>query len=92
MMTKEESTQIINFMTPRAGVVAQGCGHINHIVKMHYSLKNLLYSQTWIKQTKFIVMMTKEGSNKIITFMTPGRGSYARVWPYKSFCENALFL
>ena len=37
MMTKEGSTQIVNFMTPRAGVLVLGCGHISHIVKMHYS-------------------------------------------------------
>ena len=36
MMTKEGSTQIVNFMTPRAGVLVLGYGHISHIVKMHY--------------------------------------------------------
>ena len=46
MMTKEGSTKIVNFMTPGAGVVVLGRGHISHIVKMHYSFKNLLlYSQ-----------------------------------------------
>ena len=67
--------QIINFMTPRAGVLVQGCGHISRIVKMHYFFKNLLlYSQTYIKQTKYIVMMNKEGSTKIVNFMTPRAG------------------
>ena len=34
--------------------------------------------------------MTKEGSTKIVTFMSPG--SCARAWPYiKSYSENALF-
>ena len=33
MITKEGSTKIVNFMTPGAGVLALGCGHINHIVK-----------------------------------------------------------
>ena len=39
-------------------------------------------------------MMTKEGSAKIVNFMTPRAGdrSCARVWPYKSYSENALFL
>ena len=38
-------------------------------------------------------MLTKEGSTKIVNFMTPrGRNSCARVWPYKSYSENALFL
>ena len=47
MMTKEGSTKIINFMTPGAGVLVLGRGHIlSHIVKMHYSFQNLLlYSQ-----------------------------------------------
>ena len=77
MMTKEGSTKIVNFMTPREGpVLVLGCGHISHIVKMHYSFKNfLLYSQALISQTMYVlVMMTKEGSTKIVNFMTPGAG------------------
>ena len=42
MMTKEESTKFVNFMTPWAGVLVLGCGHISHIVNMHYFSKNLL--------------------------------------------------
>ena len=43
------------------------------MVEMHFSYKNhLLYSQAQIKQTMNIVMMTKEGSTKIVNFMTPG--------------------
>ena len=46
MMAKEGSTKIVTFMTPEAGVLVLGCGHISHRVKMHYSYKNhLLYSQ-----------------------------------------------
>ena len=75
MKTKEESTKVLNFMTPGAGVLALGCGYVSHIVKIHYSLKNLVhYSQAWIRQTKYKVMMTKEGSSKIVNFMTPGQG------------------
>ena len=78
MITKEVSTQIVNFLTPRAGVLALGCGHISKIVKMHYSFKNLLlYSQAKIRQTQNIIMMNKEGSIKIINFMTPGAGVFA---------------
>ena len=51
-MTKEGSTQIVIFMTIGAVVLALGCGHISHIVKMHYFLKNFLYSRGWIRQTK----------------------------------------
>ena len=36
MMTKEESTKIVNFMTPEAMVLVLGCGHTSHTVKMHY--------------------------------------------------------
>ena len=66
MMNKEGSTKIVNFMTPRAGALVLGCGHISHIVKMHYFWKNLHHnSHAYIRQTKYIVIMTKEGSTKI---------------------------
>ena len=58
-------------MTPGAGVLALGRGHLSHIMKMHYFFKNLLYSHAWIKQTNYILMMTKEGSTKIVDIMTP---------------------
>ena len=65
MMTKEGSTKTINFMTPWAGVLVQGCGHISHIVKMHYFFNNLLlYTQAYIRQTKYEEMMTKEEFTK----------------------------
>ena len=75
MMTTEGSTKSINFMTPWAGVLVQGCGHISHRVKMHYFFKNLLlYTHAYIRQTKYVVMITKEGSTKVINFMIPGAG------------------
>ena len=62
MMTKEGSTQIVNFMTPGAGVLVLGGGHISHTVKMHYSIKNLLlYSQAWITQTKLVYSNDDQG-------------------------------
>ena len=71
MMTKEGSTKIVNFMTPGAGVLVLGCGHISHIVKMHYFFENLLFnSQALIRQTKYVVLITKEGSTKIVPFIT----------------------
>ena len=42
MMTKGGSTKIVNFMTPGAGLLVVGHGHISHTVKMHYFFKNLL--------------------------------------------------
>ena len=77
MMNKEGSTKIVTFMTPRAEVLVLGCGHISHIVKMHYFFKSLLiYSHAYIRKTKFIVLMTKEGSTKIVNYMTPGAGIF----------------
>ena len=75
MMTKEGSTKIVNFMTPGAGVLVLGSGHTSHIVKMHYFFKNLLLnSQALIRQTKYVVMMTKEEFTKIVNFMSPEGG------------------
>ena len=53
---------------------------------MHYFFKNLLlYSQTLIRQRKYIVMMTKEESTETVNFMIPGAGgSCANAWPCKS--------
>ena len=73
MMAKEESTKIVNYITPGAGVLVPGREHISYIVKMHYFFINLLlYSQAYIRKTKYIVMMTKEGSIQFVNFMTPG--------------------
>ena len=77
MMTQEGSTKIVKFMTPRAGVLVLGHGQISHLVEMHYSFKNLLYTQAQIRLTKYKVMMTKIVSTKILTNMTPGAGVLA---------------
>ena len=69
MMTKEMSTKTV-FHDPRVRGSVLGCGHISHIVKMHYFFKNLLvYSQVQISETKRIVMMTKERFTNIVIFM-----------------------
>ena len=89
MITKEGSTKIINFMTPGAGVLVLGRGHISHIVKMYYFFKNLLLnSQAHIRQTNYVVMMTKEGSTKIVNFMTPGVGVLVLGYGYISHIVN----
>ena len=61
-MTKEGSTRIVNFMTSGVGVVVLRRGHKSHIVNICLVLLHnlLLYSRTWIIQTKNTVMMTKE--------------------------------
>ena len=82
-------------MTLGAGVLVLRCGHISHIVivKMHYFLKNLLvYSHEKIRQTKYIVMMTKEGSTKIVNFMTPGAGILMLGRDHISYILNMYFI
>ena len=55
MMTKEKSSKVVNFMTPRAGVLLLGCGHT---VKKEYSFSSsCLYWVSWIRQIKYMVMM-----------------------------------
>ena len=56
MMTKEESTKILNFMTHGADVLVLEYGHI---VKCNSS-SLLVYTGAWIKQIKSIVIVTKE--------------------------------
>ena len=57
---------------------------------MYFSKNLLLYSQEWIRQTKYIVnMMTKDGSTKIMTqagVLVLGHGHIIHN------CKNALFL
>ena len=43
-------------------------------VKLMYFLKKILYFGIWFGQTKCKVMMTKEGSTKIVNFMNSGAG------------------
>ena len=44
MMTKEGSTKIVNFMTPRAGVLMLGRGHISHYNEYVLSSTLSIYS------------------------------------------------
>ena len=67
-------------------------------VKLMYFLKNLLlYSQALIRQTKYVVIMTKEGSIKIVNLMTPGvwvlvlgRGHISHIVKMHYFFKNLL--
>ena len=66
MMTKEGSSKIVNFMTPRAAALVLGHGHISHIEKMHHFFKKIFKSSSLLQGTdqtnlKYIVMMTKKG-------------------------------
>ena len=89
-MIKEGSTKIVNFMTT---VLVLGRGQ-NSYSEMHYFCKNIiLYSRANNRQTKYIGILTKEGSTKNCKFHDPqGRDTCARAWPNKSYCENTLFL
>ena len=74
-MTKEGSTKIVNFMTPRAGVLLRGRGHKSNIVKMHYFfIRTFFNTKSYIRQTESIVMMITEGHTKIVNCITPGAG------------------
>ena len=41
---------------------------------MYFVKSLLLYSQAFVRQTKSLVMMTKEGYTNIVTFMIPRAG------------------
>ena len=56
------STKIVHFLTTGAGVPVLGYGQSSHIVRMLNFFK--------IRQTKYIVMLNKEGSTKIMNFTT----------------------
>ena len=73
MMTKEASTLIVNFMTPGAGVLMLGHGHISYIVKylvhvgvMNISIKMYLivvchwYTKGYLKYDQHVVKEFKE--------------------------------
>ena len=45
--------------------------------------------RAWIRYTKYVEMMTNEGSTKIVNFMTPGAG--VLVPGCKSYRENAFY-
>ena len=61
--------EIVNFMTltPRGGNFGVKS------VKLIYFFKNLLlFSGAWFRQTKYVVMINKVGSTKIVNSTTPG--------------------
>ena len=55
MMTKKGSTKIVNFMTPRAGVLMLGCGHIS----LYIEYTHVLYSTLSIYST-FIAIALRD--------------------------------
>ena len=89
MMTKEGSTKIVTFMTSGDGVLVLGCGHISHIVKMHYFINNRLIFSRHRSDDIYIGMVTKEGSTKIVNFLTQeSRGCCASVCKRVQACNH----
>ena len=58
-MSKEGFIKIVNFFTPREGILVLGHGQISYIKKMHFFFKNL-FTPAYIRQIESIVMMTTE--------------------------------
>ena len=86
MIAKEGSTKIVNSITPEARVLVLGCGHISHIVKMHYFFKNLSSLLPVIDQTNYVYIIDDQGRvYQNCKFQDPRSwGSDVRAWPYKS--------
>ena len=53
------SPKILIFMTPGAGVLVQGRRHMSCMGKMHYFFLIFFFTP---RHSKYIVMITKEGS------------------------------
>ena len=71
MMTKEGSTKIVTFMTPRAGVLMQGCDLMSYSENALFSLKSSL-------------LPCKDQTSYVYSIDDPlGLSSDVEVWPYK---------
>ena len=74
-MSMDTSDKNCKFCDPGARVFVLGCGHIGHVVKLHYFFENFpLYSWSSCRQTEYKVMIIMEASTQIVNFMTPGAG------------------
>ena len=94
MMNKSPSTKIVKLMAPGSGVLVLGRGSIDYIVKIHEFFENLLLC-SWVlnKLTKYIVMISKSASTKIVNFMAPGSGVLVLGWGSNDYivkCMNSL--
>ena len=77
-MTKEESTNILRFMTP-GGARVSFAGACPYII-CNIASSNLFYYGVWIRQIKCIGRV-----NQNCKFHDPwSKGFHARAWPYKS--------
>ena len=61
-MNKEGSINTVNFMTPGAGVLVLGRGHMSHIVEMHYFFQQIFFSTLpGIDQTNIVYSYDDQG-------------------------------
>ena len=93
MMTKEVCTKIVNFMTPRTGFFA-GAWPYKSYSKNELFLLMSSSQLPDIDQTNYLCSNDNQSRvSQNCKFRDPrGRGSWARVWPYVLYYENALFL
>ena len=81
MICKSASFRFVNFMAPGSGVLVLGRGSIDYIEKMQKLFENLLLCCLVFKElTKYIVMMSKNASSKIVNYMAPGSGVLVLGW------------
>ena len=66
--------EIVNFMTPPQGGGGNFGGNKCKMYVLFKKSSSNLYSMAWFRQTKCIVIMIKDGSTKIVNFMTPVAG------------------
>ena len=59
--------KIVNLMTPRGGIFVLVR---DLIMKMQYFFSILVHARAWIRQSKYKAKATKEGSARIVNFMT----------------------
>ena len=86
---------IVNFMIP----IPMGCNFgIKSVKLMYFSKSLLLFSGAWFRQTNCMVIMTKEGSTKIVNFMTLwtgvlvlGRGYLSHIVKMHNSFKNLLY-
>ena len=65
MMTKERSNKVVNFMTPGAGDLVLGRGHISHIVKFDYFFNNLLLYTPRHRSSKLSVYYSNDEQGRV---------------------------
>ena len=86
-MTKEECTIIVNLMTPGAGVLVLGRGHISRIVK---NALFLVFS-TLVHDSDKLSHSNDDHGRLYQTYKPPGQGSCSRSSPYKHIVKIHYF-